>query len=182
MIDVAAGRPHLVPTFPTANNLAPSWSRNGEWIYFASDYKDGRFELWKVPWKGGSPVQVTNDGGTYGAESMDGRFLYYSKLEAPGVWKRSLNDTQETRILDKSGGIHWYDWALVHNGIYFLNSPTKPKGEIEFLNFESGKIKPVFSPDKPMNWGIIVSPDSRYLVYVQNDFLQTSLVLVKNFR
>ena len=182
VVDVAAGRPQLVPTFPTANNLAPSWSRDGEWIYFTSDYKGGRFELWKVPRKGGSPVRVTNDGGTYGRESMDGRFLYYSKLEAPGVWKRSLSDSQETRILDKSGGIHWYDWALVHNGIYFLNSPTKPNGAIEFLNFESGKITPVFSPDKPMNWGIIVSPDSRYLVYVQNDFRQTSLVLVKNFR
>ena len=182
VIDVAAGRPQLVPTFPTANNLAPNWSRDGEWIYFASDYKGGRFDLWKVPRKGGSPVQITNDGGTYGTESMDGRFLYYSKLEAPGVWKRSLNDSQETRILDKSGGIHWYDWALVHNGIYFLNSPTKPKGAIEFLNFESGKITPVFSPDRPMNWGIIVSPDSRFLVYVQNDFFQTSLVLVKNFR
>jgi len=182
VVDVAAGRPRLVPTLTGANNLAPSWSRDGEWIYFTSDYKGGRFDLWKVPLKGGSPVRVTNNGGVYGIESVDGHFLYYSKLEAPGVWRRSLNDGQDLHILDKSGGIHWYDWALVRNGIYFLNTAAKPKAAIEFLNFESGKITPVFFPDKPVNWGVIVSPDASYIVYAQNDLFQSSLVLVQNFR
>jgi len=138
--------------------------------------------LWKVPLQSGSPVRITNDGGVYAIESADRQFLYYSKLETPGVWRKSLNGGQETRVLDKSGGTGWYNWALVPNGIYFLDTSATFKEKIDFLNFESGKTTPVVSLDKPVNWGVIVSPDGRYIVYVQNDLFQSSLVLAKNFR
>ncbi len=134
-----------------------------------------------MPLQGGSPVRITNNGGVYAVESTDRRFLYYSKLVVPGIWKMPLNRGAETRILDQSGSTEWYNWALVENGIYFLNRAAKPKETIEFLNFESGKITPVFSPDKRVDWGIVVSPDGRSLVYGQNDFSQSSLVLLKNF-
>lgn len=182
VVDVAGGRPRPLATLPGADNVAPSWSRDGKWIYFTSDYKSGLFDLWKVPLPNGSPVRVTNNGGVYGVESVDGRFLYYAKLEAPGVWRRSLNGGEETRILDKSGGILWYDWALARNGIYFLDTAAEPKEAIEFLDFESGKTTPVGYPDKPVIWGVTVSPDGRYILYVQTDLFQSSLVLVKNFR
>lgn len=73
------------------------------------------------------------------------------------------------------------NWALVQNGIYFLNRAAKPRETIEFFNFESGKTTPVFSTDKRVDYGVTVSPDSRSLVYGQNDFSQSSLVLLKNF-
>jgi hypothetical protein len=131
---------------------------------------------------GGSPVRVTKNGGVYSIESADQCFLYYSKLEVRGIWKRPLNGGAEMRVMDQSGLDQWYNWFLVRNGIYFLNRAAKPKEKIEFLNFESGKTTPVLSPDKEVNWGITVSPDGRYMMYVQNDFSQSNLVLVKNFR
>jgi Tol biopolymer transport system component len=182
VVDVDGGPPRPLPTLPGADNVAPSWSRDGKWIYFTSDYKSGLFDLWKVPLPNGSPVRVTNNGGVYGVESVDGRFLYYAKLEAPGVWRRSLNGGEETRILDKSGGILWYDWALARNGIYYLDTAAKPKEAIEFLDFESGKTTPVVFPDKAVIWGVTASPDGSHLLYVQTDLFQSSLVLVKNFR
>jgi Tol biopolymer transport system component len=181
VVDVAGGPPRPLPTLPGADNVAPSWSRDGKWIYFTSDYESGLFDLWKVPLPNGSPVRVTNNGGVYGVESVDGRFLYYAKLQAPGVWRRSLNGGEETRILDRSGGILWYDWALARNGIYFLDTAAKPNEAIEFLDFESGRITPVVYPAKPVIWGVTVSPDGRYVLYVQTDLFQSSLVLVKNF-
>ena len=181
VVDVPGGRPRLLPTLPGADNLAPNWSRDGQWIYFTSDHEGGRFDLWKVPLQGGSPVRVTYDGGVYGIESTDRRFLYYSKLLVPGIWKMPLNGGEEIRILDQSGSTAWYNWALVQNGIYFLNRAAKPRETIEFLNFESGETTPVFSPDKRVDWGVVVSPDGRSLVYGQNDFFQSSLVLLKNF-
>jgi Tol biopolymer transport system component/DNA-binding winged helix-turn-helix (wHTH) protein len=182
VVDVDGGPPRPLPTLPGADNVAPSWSRDGKWIYFTSDYKSGLFDLWKVPLPNGSPIRVTNNGGVYGVESVDGRFLYYAKLEAPGVWRRSLNGGEETRILDKSGSILWYDWALARNGIYYLDTAAKPKEAIEFLDFESGKTTPVVFPDKAVIWGVTVSPDGSHLLYVQTDLFQSSLVLVKNFR
>jgi Tol biopolymer transport system component/DNA-binding winged helix-turn-helix (wHTH) protein len=181
LVDVAGGRPRLLPTLPGADNLAPNWSRDGQWIYFTSDHEGGRFDLWKVPLRDGPPVRLTNNGGVYGVESADGRSLYFSKLAVPGIWKMPLNGGEEIRILDQSGSTDWYNWSLVQNGIYFLSRSAKPRETIEFLNFESGKIAPVFSPDKRVDWGVVVSPDGKSLVYGQNDFFQSSLVLVKNF-
>jgi Tol biopolymer transport system component len=81
VVEVPGGRPRVVPTFPGANNGAPSWSRDGQWIYFYSDHEAPPFQLWKVPFKGGPPVRVTKDGGVYATESDDGRFLYFSGSE-----------------------------------------------------------------------------------------------------
>jgi Tol biopolymer transport system component len=116
VVEVPGGRPRLVPTFPGADDGAPNWSRDGQWIYFYSDHEKGPFQLWKVPFKGGSPVQVTRNGGVYAIESDDGRFLYYSKIEQPGIWKMPLNGGDETRVLDQPEGYHWHSWGLVRDG------------------------------------------------------------------
>jgi Tol biopolymer transport system component/DNA-binding winged helix-turn-helix (wHTH) protein len=182
LIEVAGGRPHLVSTLPGSDNLAPSWSQDGQWIYFASDREGGRFELWKVPLRGGPPVRVTKNGGVYGMESRDGRFLYYSKFESPGIWKMPTSGGEESRIVDQPAGDDWYNWALVQNGIYFLNREAHPKETIEFLDFATGTRTPVLAPDHRVDWGVVISPNGRNMLYGQNDFFQSSLVLVKNFR
>jgi Tol biopolymer transport system component len=59
----------------------PEWSRDGRWIYYASD-ASGRLEIWKIPAAGGMPVQLTMDGGgVEPRESPDGRSVYF--LEPP---------------------------------------------------------------------------------------------------
>src|SRR5262249_17691185 len=98
VVELGGGLPHLIPTVSHADNLAPSWSRDGEWIYFASVGADGRFQLWKVPLKGGSPIQVTRNGGVYGVESPDRRFLYFTKWEVSGIWKMPLSGGEESKV------------------------------------------------------------------------------------
>ena len=36
VVEVPGGVPRLLPTNPGSDNLSPSWSRDGKWIYFAS--------------------------------------------------------------------------------------------------------------------------------------------------
>jgi Tol biopolymer transport system component len=81
VVEVPGGQPRLVSTFPDADNGAPDWSRDGQWIYFYSAHEPGPFRLWQVPFKGGSPVQVTRSSGVYAIESEDRRFLYYSLFQ-----------------------------------------------------------------------------------------------------
>ena len=182
VVEVPGGRPRLVPTFPGADNGAPNWSRDGQWIYFYSNHERGPFQLWKVPFKGGSPVKVTRNGGVYAIESDDGRFLYYSKLEQPGIWKMPLDGGEETRVLDQPGP--WFNWALARTGIYFLNESAKPNGRIEFFDFASRKTTPIFSLEKAASafGGLAVSPDGRSLLYGQIEVDDSSIMWVKNFR
>ena len=78
------------------NSQVPSWSRDGEWIYFSSD-RSGRFEIWRIPSQGGSAEQVTRDGGYVARESADGKTLYYTKTSSSGpvgsqnLIKRKIN-------------------------------------------------------------------------------------------
>jgi Tol biopolymer transport system component len=184
IVEVPGGQPRLIATFPGADNGAPNWSRDGQWIYFYSAHESGPFQLWKVPVKGGSAVKVTRNGGVYASESADGRFLYYSKFEQPGVWKMPLDGGEETQLLDQPLRRYWFNWALVRTGIYFINASAQPNGRIEFFDFATRKTSPVFSLEKPPSTigALAVSPDGRSLLFGQNEFDDSNIMLMKNFR
>jgi len=173
-----------VPTLAGADNLGPSWSRDGQWIYFSSNGGGERFDLWKVPLKGGSPVQVTTDGGVNATESADGHFIYYSKLDSPGIWRMLLPEGDAIRILDQPDSDAW---ELVDNGIYFLNRTggvgmKVPNPRLEFFEFTTAKRITISHLEKQGISELAVSPDGQSILFVQNEFSESSIMLVKNFQ
>ena len=58
------------------------------------------------------------EGGFAAFESTDGRALYYRKDGDYGIWKMSLPNGEETRILPI--GLDWGQWSVLDNGIYFI--------------------------------------------------------------
>ncbi len=182
VLDVPGGTPRMLSTIPGADNLVPSWSRDGKWIYFTSKRGSGPFQLWKVPFEGGIPVQITKAGGLAAAESADGQFLYYSKYETEGIWRMSLPGGQEERVLDRPTGNDWFNWGLARNGIYFLDRSVEPKSTISFFELTTRKITQISSLDKPTGWGLALAPDGRSLLYIEVDFVDSNIMLVKNFR
>lgn len=182
VLDLPDGRPRRLLTFPDSDNGAPNWSRDGKWIYFYSSHEKGPLQLWKVPFQGGTPVRVTKNGGVYAAESEDGRFLYYSKLIQPGIWKGiwkiPLNGGEEERVLDQH--VPWFNWALAPGGIYFLNGPDARKPGIEFFDFATRKRTFIHVGDKP-GFGLALSPDEKSLLYGQPGSEDYEIMLVKNF-
>jgi Tol biopolymer transport system component len=181
VVEVPDGTPHLLTPFPGVNNGAPNWSRDGEWIYFYSSHDPGTYQLWKMPSKGGPPVRVTTNGGVYGIESMDRRFLYYAKFAEPGIWRKSLKSGQELRL-----PIHcwWSAWDVARDGIYFMDQDFPPNGRIEFFDFAHGQSTPVFALDKRFNegGGLALSPDGKTLLFGQTELMESYIMVMKNFR
>ncbi len=181
LLEMGGGMPRLLPTLPGADNGGPSWSRDGKWIYFYSDRGGEHFQLWRVPLEGGPPVQITRNGGLFGAESADGRFLYYSKYEAQGIWKVPLSGGEEKRVLDQAGEMEWYNWALARNGIYFLEHREKG-GALDFFDFATGKTTTILTSDKQPDVGLAVSADGKSILYSEVELEDSNIMLVKNFR
>ena len=181
VVEVPEGTPQMLKAVPVANNGAPNWSRDGQSIYFYSD-GSGRFELWKMPQKGGSPVRATTNGGVYGIESKDGRFLYYSMYGGSGIWRKSLDGGQESRLPIHVGS--WYDWDVSRSGIYFLNENFAPNGRIEFFDFASGRSAPIFALDRPASLygGLALSANGNSILFGQSELNESYIMLMKNFR
>jgi hypothetical protein len=65
----------------------------------------------------------------------------------------------------------------------FLNLSDVPNGRIEFFDFPTRKTIPVLDLAKPAPTfgGLAVSPDGRSLLYGQNEFEDSYVMLVRNF-
>ena len=89
VVSSIGGTPRRV-TKSEFEDVVPSWSRDGAWIYFASN-RTGTWQVWRVRADGSVEEQVTSDGGFAAFESPDGRYLYYAKGRgAPGLWRKLL--------------------------------------------------------------------------------------------
>ena len=77
VINVNGGKPKRLTNNP-ASDTAPSWSRDGRWIYFLLQ-PQRREPVWKVPADGGEAVRVTRKGGALALESLDSQWIYYTK-------------------------------------------------------------------------------------------------------
>jgi len=112
--------------------------------------------------------------------------LYYSKgFDVDGVWRVAVNGEDEEQVLDLPKAGLWGYWAVVENGIYFVNTESTPRLSVQFLNFSTRTVVPVAMLDRrpvPYEPGIAVSPDGRWLLYTQEDERTSDIMLVENFR
>jgi Tol biopolymer transport system component/DNA-binding winged helix-turn-helix (wHTH) protein len=178
------GGPARRLTSEPSTEVVPSWSLDGRWIYFASD-RTGGWEVWKMPSTGGSAVQVTRHGGYAAFESPDGRFLYYAKgLTVPGLWRIPTNGGEEIEIISSLEAGYWGYWAVVENGIYYLDTTTTKPG-IAFLDIATHRTTRVFDlENRPAIQapGLAVSSSTGTILYTQLDVLNRDIILVENFR
>ncbi len=181
MLEVGGGAPRLLPTLPGADNGGPNWSRDGKWIYFYSDRGGGPFQLWKMPFNGGVPVQITKNGGVFATESADGRSIYFSKVESPGIWKMPSNGGEETRVLDQPAAGDWSNWAVAQNGIYFFDSSIENSPSVKFFDFATGNKTLVHKADEH-SMGLALSPDGKAILFTRPESVDSTIMLVKNFR
>ncbi len=152
----------------SSDDAVASWSRDGRWLYFASN-RSGTWQLWKRTVEGGPPIQLTRNGGFAPLASPDGKLIYYTKFDAPGVFQVPIDGGNETKILDEPPSGFWGYVAVGSAGIYFAGDVGVGKQLAGFKLYDPAtrKISNIDSLDKMVYQGapgLSVSPDGRFLL------------------
>jgi Tol biopolymer transport system component len=161
-------------------DIIPSWSNDGNWIYFTSA-RSGRSQIWKASVGGGQAVQVTNNAGQVAFESRDGRFVYFTSLDADSsLWRVPVGGGEENQVLPS---VYLRNFAVMDDGIYFIPRPgTDGKASLQFLDFATDAVKTIASLSGRLAIGMTVSPDRRSVIYSRIDESGSDLMLIENFR
>jgi Tol biopolymer transport system component/DNA-binding winged helix-turn-helix (wHTH) protein len=183
VVDVEGRNLHAI-THGDSDNYVPSWSRDGKSIYFAS-LRTGNRQIWKHSVDDGSERRLTEHGGFDPLESYDGRTIYYSKFDEPGIWSMPASGGNESLVVTGKPQVsYWGHWAVTESGLYLLDADAEPRPMIEFYSFATRRITPVLSLGKsPSPWqpSLSASRDGRTVFYTQSD-PQSVIKMVENFR
>jgi Tol biopolymer transport system component/DNA-binding winged helix-turn-helix (wHTH) protein len=176
----SGGQARMLPTNPGTNNTVPSWSRDDQWVYFASSRGNESTQIWKAHYPDGGAIQLTQGGGMYPIESADG-FVYYSKtLSSDEIWKIPVEGGAETLALKAPGLDCFCNSALAPTGIYVITQKSEQARTISFYDFASKRMTKVLDLEK-MALNPAVSPDGKSLIYVQLDQHDSTIMLVNHF-
>jgi Tol biopolymer transport system component len=181
------GGPAKALTSGAFNNVRPSWSIDGRWIYFGSD-RTGDWQIWRVPSAGGDPVKITRGGGLEPVVSWDGRRVYYAK-ERPveGIWEVPLEGGQEVQVISRGTTLNF---DVAETGIFLVDTAAKPPATVEMFSFSSRQLTTVarLPPEAPLPHGVRFSPylrvsrDGKSILYTQFDHWHSDVEMLPGIR
>jgi Tol biopolymer transport system component len=122
LIGTDGGHLRRLTTEPTMEGV-PTWSGDGQWIYFASTRAGAYPDIWRVAPNGGETIRVTRNGGFEPRESADGRHLFYLDRHPGGapiearLMRRSLAGGREELVLEH---VRPFLWSVTETGIVFV--------------------------------------------------------------
>jgi eukaryotic-like serine/threonine-protein kinase len=160
--------------------LNPSWSHDGKAVFFASN-RGGQWQIWTVSADGGEPTQVTRQGGFAAFESANGTLYYADRDSSSEIWELPMNGGSERLVSSQMHLQAWKDWFPVKNGILFFPERSVAHPLLRFFHFDTERIEDVTTLDKPGGW-MSASEDGRFILYDQEDYHESNMMFLENFR
>jgi dipeptidyl aminopeptidase/acylaminoacyl peptidase len=190
VVPATGGKPQNLTSHP-ARDSYPSFSRDGKWIYFASN-RTGEDRVWKIPAVGGAAVQVTQSSGHMPLESPDGAYLYYveNSFSPSPLWRIPANGGAPEKVVE---GVVLGNFAVLEGGIYYIDRPSgeagiywvdRPAGEtrLQYFDFATRRSTTVVRNLGNVDTPLTVSADGRTILFPRWDSSVDDVVLVENFR
>jgi Tol biopolymer transport system component len=177
----------------------PSFSRDGQWLYFGG-VGTGDSRIFKMLATGGRPVPVTDKPSAMPIESYDGDLFYLDNLNGAGsVWRLPRSGGPAVKVVE---GVVSGNFDVVDGGLYYIDSVSGNAGSFGTLGFErqgSDTRLRYFdfatsqSTTVAANLGMIVGAtngpgglsatrDGRTVLFARRDSEINELMLVDNFR
>jgi Tol biopolymer transport system component len=161
------------------DDMTPSWSHDGQWIYYTCDIKSA-LQVCRKPVGGGSTKVLTSErGGLDPRESPDGRFVFYPRSN--GMWRVSANGGGESPVTGLEDVDSERYWTIAGNAIYFLRNAFSPWIVYRY-DLTTHRISAVAKIEKRPVFGspgLSVSPDLTWALFSQVDERGTNIVMAE---
>ena len=168
-VNADGGQPRVLVS-GSSNNCVPSWSHDGQYVYFSSDRGEGRFQVWRLSLKDGKQEQITKNGGFAPLESPDGKTIYYaeSRYPNPHVWRVPRDGGEETVVSSQVQPGTWASWSVTDKGIYFVDQTAGDVAMLSFFDLASQQLKQLTLLGRFPFW-MTVTPDGKKAAFDRND-------------
>ena len=175
-VDVDGGSLRRLTSTPDSNQ--PSWSRDGQVIYFSSN-RTGTYNIWRIPALGGTEEPLTHAGGSLPYESADGKTVLFLRegsqsplLAVPvaGGPERNVVDCVTSGFAVGRAGVYHLGCGENRRALplYLLDSATGRDRLLGRLEAYAGQITS--------------SPDSKTILYTKSVGEGSDLMMIENFR
>jgi serine/threonine protein kinase len=137
-IAAAGGLPIRLQHGPAENVESPSYSTNGEWIYFIGNYKNGEKEIWRVRANGGTAERLGGKGAITSIASPDGQHVFYTKRDPAKctLWRMHTDGTQDELMIDSDPTVEYAacpQFTFARGGIFYI--PVEHSDQMSQLMF-----------------------------------------------
>ena len=189
VVPARGGQPRNI-TKSTSGAAYPSFSRDGQWIYFSSGFERGEPRIWKMVAAGGAPVQVTDNAGTIAIESYGRDLFYVDNVNGPGsVWRLPQGGGPAVKVVE---GVVLGNFDVVEEGLYYIDRVSgdagsfsfRPDGEtrLRYFDFATSRSVTVATNLGAIGMGMSATRDGRTIFFSRVDSSMDELILVDNFR
>jgi Tol biopolymer transport system component/DNA-binding winged helix-turn-helix (wHTH) protein len=169
---------------PADENM-PSWSHDGQFVYYGSN-RSGRYEIWRIAVARGKEEQLTHAGGFLPFESRDGRTLYYLRARGGELLARPTAGGDERSI---AACIDTWAYAVGPQGIFLVDCPAPGNGAdapevLRHWDATTGQFRTVATLDMGRSGlilGLSASADGGRLIYSRYT-PASDLMMIENFR
>jgi Tol biopolymer transport system component len=190
-VDVQTGIQRRITADPGDQNM-PTWSHDGEWIYFSWKQAGTRDfwqrDIWRTRADNGSKEQITHGGGGYvGRESADGKTLLYQPVlrTSPLMAQPLAGGGSRTLI----GCVIGTAVSVTRSGIYYVpcSAGFAPgQTSVRVMDPGTGKDREFGKLEQYhvglLTAGFAVSPDGKTILYSRTVSSGTDLMMIVNFR
>jgi len=186
LVGADGGHLRRLTTEPTMDGV-PTWSRDGQWIYFVSTRAGATPDIWRVAPNGGEPIRVTRNGGFQPQESSDGRYVFYLDRPPGGaaivarLMRVPLAGGHEEPVLED---VRPFLWSVTDTGIVFVRR-EREFDAIDVYRFSDRRVAHVGRLGfriPGIYTHMTVSRDGRWALATKMERFDSDLMRLENFR
>jgi eukaryotic-like serine/threonine-protein kinase len=165
-------------TNSSADDILPTWSRDGKWIYFSSS-RDRVLQLYKMPESGGPATVVAPRVAVMAQESPDGRWLWFAEWPVGALYRMPLGGGEITRLIESMSDAAGY--VATTAGVYYWSS-NSPRSELRYLDLQTLRDQVAFRPAVSASGNLTMSPDGRWLCFPLVERDSQELMMIENWK